>query len=232
MSEEPATNQTEPNAGAPAADPTTGAPAPTVDPNTGAPAPAGGDQPPVQDPNAGGETPPAEDDGNATKPQTAGEYTYEAPEGVTLDPKFTGELTEFAKREGLTPDKAREIAGIGVKMQQAWEANLTEKVGQTLQQMGANQRKLWQEQAAADKEFGGEQFKANQAVVNQALDQLGTPELKEFLDASGLGDHPEVVRLLYRVGTKLKDDSFVTGGEPTGPSTSNSRRPADVLYGS
>ena len=37
------------------------------------------------------------------------------------------------------------------------------------------------------------------------LDQLGTPELQTLLNESGLGNHPEVIRLLYKAARALGD---------------------------
>ena len=168
-------------------------------------------------------------EGPVAKP-TVGEYTFEPQDGVSLDPAFTAELVTLAQRDGLSPEKTREYAGLGVKMLSKWNSTITEKVGETLQQMGAQQRQAWIEEVKADKEFGGNQLNANRAQVRKALDKFGTPELSTFLDASGLGDHPEVLRLLYRVGKRLGEDIFVSGAPAGTAGTTSPKRRADIMY--
>lgn len=87
----------------------------------------------------------------------------------------------------------------------------------------------WGESAKTDKEFGGQQLDQNLAVAKKALDTFGTPELRELLVKSGLGNHPEVIRVFYRAGKAISEDNFVPGGQGR-PQQGNRRDPAAVLY--
>jgi hypothetical protein len=69
----------------------------------------------------------------------------------------------------------------------------------------------WRQQATTDKEFGGDQLNANLAVAKKAMDAFGTPELTKLLNESGLGNHPEVIRVFYRAGKAISEDGFVSG---------------------
>jgi hypothetical protein len=78
-----------------------------------------------------------------------------------------------------------------------------------LSQTAAN---AWVTSSKADKEFGGDKFDENRAIALKAFDAFGTPELKQLLIDSHLGDHPEVIRWAYRVGKNLgPDNKFVHG---------------------
>lgn len=94
------------------------------------------------------------------------------------------------------------------------------------------QADTWQKQVAdwgtatkEDKEIGGEKFEANLTRAKQAMDKFATPELREFLETSGMGNHPELIRVFVKVGAAMSEDSLVTSNEK------GQRSAADVLYG-
>jgi len=49
------------------------------------------------------------------------------------------------------------------------------------------------------------------------MDKFGTPELTKLLNASGMGNHPEIIRAFYRAGKAISEDSFVGGSRATAP---------------
>jgi hypothetical protein len=75
----------------------------------------------------------------------------------------------------------------------------------------AEAREHWAQEARNDREFGGESLNGNLAVAKRAMDTFGTPELAKLLNESGLGNHPEVIRVFYRAGKAISEDGFVTG---------------------
>ena len=69
-----------------------------------------------------------------------------------------------------------------------------------------------------DKEFGGEKLSENLSTAKKALDQFGTPELRSLLNESGLGNHPEFIRFMFRAGKSISEDRYVgqaNGAAPT-----------------
>lgn len=64
----------------------------------------------------------------------------------------------------------------------------------------------WEAAARTDREIGGERLEGSIADAREALDRHGTPELRELLDDSGLGSHPEILRLLARVARTTRRD--------------------------
>lgn len=77
-------------------------------------------------------------------------------------------------------------------------------------QMVATTRKEWADATRADKEIGGapETLNANVATALRFRDRFGTPALTELLNASGIGNHPEVVRLFLKAGKAISEGSF------------------------
>ena len=147
------------------------------------------------------------------------EYTdFKLPEGAKIDEEILGEFKGAAKELGLKQDGAQKLVDLGGK--------LTQKLGAQLAEQTKAQTKAWGESSRVDKEFGGEKFDANLAVAKKGLEAVGTPELTELLKESGLGNHPELIRVFYRIGKTVGEDA-VEGGRPGGEAKST----ADLLYG-
>lgn len=140
---------------------------------------------------------------------------YEFTGADKFDTQVLGAFSEAAKDANLTQDAAQKLLD---KVAPALQTRTDEQVKAVHQQ--------WTEASTTDKEFGGEKLKENLGVARKALDQFGSPELRTFLDTTGLGSHPEVIRMLYRAGKAISEDGFVAGA-PGGKSTVNA---ANVLY--
>lgn len=137
-----------------------------------------------------------------TAPQVPESYEFKMPEGVELDATAAEQFTAVAKEMKLTQDQAQKLAEIAAGIQQRGK------------EAHANAVTSWTEATKADKEFGGDKLQENLAIAKQALDRFGTPELKDVLNASGLGNHPEVVRAFYRAGKLLSEDTVHSGRAP------------------
>jgi hypothetical protein len=142
-------------------------------------------------------------------------YAFTAPEGTTYDSEVLEAFTGAAKEANLTQDAAQKLIE---KMAPALAARQVDQVKAIHQE--------WHTASSADKEFGGEKLAENLGVARKALDNFGTPQLRTLLDETGLGNHPEVIRLLFRAGKAISEDKFV-GGAPGGKGAVN---PAAVLY--
>jgi hypothetical protein len=74
-------------------------------------------------------------------------------------------------------------------------------------------REDWKAQIAADKEIGGPELEANRAIASKVIDAYGTPELREWLNESGIGDHPLLVKLLVKAGKDLAESPMLRAGD-------------------
>lgn len=148
--------------------------------------------------------------------QPGGEISYTdftAPEGVVLDGAILDEYKGVAKELKLSQESAQNVIN---KMAPKIAAQQQEQMQRAIAETQAK----WQETAKVDKEFGGDNFDANLEVAKKALSTYGSPELKKLMVESGLGNHPEVIRLFYKVGLTLKEDTHVGGtGTQTGEKT-------------
>lgn len=147
----------------------------------------------------------------ATEPVVPDSYDLKMPEGVQLDSAAAEEFTAIAKELKLDQAAAQKLADIGAKMatrQAEAHAQLVE---------------TWTEQVKTDKEIGGDKLDQNLGIARKAIDTFGTPELKALLNSTGLGNHPEVVKLAFKVGKAISEDRFVQGS-PKGADTDMAKK--------
>lgn len=169
-----------------------------------------------------GKTPEAKTDengkteGEADKPAGAPEkYEFTAPEGRQFDSSVIEQFSEVAKELNLPQDAAQKMLDKVAPVIAARQ----------MEQMEAA-RTAWADASKSDKEFGGDQLAENLAVAKKALDAYGTPELRTLLNESGLGNHPELIRLMVKAGKGLKEEKVVLGGSQVADPKST----AKVLY--
>ena len=131
-------------------------------------------------------------------------YEFKPVEGRELDSETMSTFAEVAKEAGLTQDAAQKILD-----------HMAPQMAQRQQAQIEAIRSEWVEASKTDSEFGGEKIAENLATAKKALDQFGTPELRALLNESGLGNHPEIIRLMYRAGKAISEDTYV--GRSSGP---------------
>lgn len=147
------------------------------------------------------------------KPQGAPEkYEFAAPEGQAFDNAVIDQFSEVAKELNLPQDAAQKILDKVGPVIQARQAEALQAV-----------RSEWEAASKSDKEFGGDKLAENLAVAKRALDQFGTPELRELLNTTGLGNHPEFIRVMYKAGLAISEDGFVSGNGSK-PAPADARR--------
>lgn len=148
-------------------------------------------------------------------------YTFDMPEGV--DVEVTEEIQaalehfgESAKQMGLTQDQYQALVEYDLqRAQAAEEAAVGEWVGRV---------NGWKQSAMQDTEIGGQALNETKANATAALKKFGTPGLSQLLknpdennpEGLALGNHPEILRLLSRVGKALGDPTPVDGKETGG----------------
>jgi hypothetical protein len=137
----------------------------------------------------------------AAKPVVPEKYEFKVPDGTQLSPEVIGKFEGVAKELGLTQEAAQKVVDAMGPQIAAAQAAQFEAV-----------KTQWADSARTDKEFGGEKLAENLAVAKKALDAFGTPELRTLLNDTGLGNHPEIIRVFFKAGQKISGSNFVTGG--------------------
>ncbi|CAH3814261.1 hypothetical protein AI2762V1_3375 [Enterobacter cloacae] len=218
--EQPADGGAAPAPSEPAA-PAADAPAPAADPakpEGDKPQPGAEGDKPHDDKPADGDKPADKPDDKEQKQEGAPEkYEFQAGEGVELDTEALKDFEPVARDLNLTNEQAQKLvdaypkilAGVQQRQAEAWQA----------------QTEQWAADVKADKEIGGDKLTTNLSAAQRALDQFGTPELKEYLEGTGLGNHPELVKAFIKIGKAMSEDGMVDG------SNQGQRSAAEVLYG-
>lgn len=165
------------------------------------------------DPNKKNDAPDAKK--GDKKPDGAPEtYTFKVPEGYELDKETTDEFEQHARTMGLSQDNAQKLIDLQVKVVAKAHAAQAEEF-----------RKLsesWRQEAL--KALGAEPQK-QLAFASKAIQAYGTPKLKEVLQESGLGNHPELVQFFVKVGQTVTED-----GLPGGAAGGGKKSTAQIMY--
>ena len=131
-------------------------------------------------------------------------YEFKTPEGAPLEGEFVGELSAVAKELGLSQEEATKVAELGVKMTKSFSVQQEQAL--------ERQASAWADAVTADKDIGGDKLPETLAIAKKALADLGTPELKDLLEKSKLGNHPEVIRFMAKAGKAISQDSKLVSG--------------------
>ncbi|OBU04833.1 peptidase [Morganella psychrotolerans] len=184
---------------------------------TEAPPADNGGTPAGNEPGKGAEQPKTDPKAAPGKPAVAvpEKYEFKTGEGQELDAEAVKAFEPIAKELNLSNDQAQKLVDVyGSKIM----PKLVEQQAAQWQQ----QIEQWAEQVKADKALGSDESIGS---AQKAMDKFGTPELKTYLNDTGLGNHPELVRIFANIGKAMSEDGLVTGNSGGGQSA------AAVLFG-
>lgn len=212
-------------------------PAPAADPAPADPAPAAegdnDDGSTLLGGGAEGEEAPKKEgeegaDGDESPAPAGAPETYEltAGEGQEFD-KSSFDVVEPIFREiGLSNDQAQKlVSAYGEKIMPA----LAEKAKAQLETQAATTRKEWSDAFHNDPDLGGANKDKTLSDAARAFDHYGLKKgegFRQLLDESGLGNHPDLIRFVARVGRDLDEGGFERGGAVAQPKT-----PEGKMYG-
>lgn len=169
----------------------------------------------------------------AARIEAAKSLKLEIPEGSKLVQEDIDRISAIAREKGLSKAEAEVL----VK-----EANATAAAYETrMQESAKTQRAQWVTTAKSDPEIGGDKWVATEKNAMRAIDTFMpntkgadgkdvVHPLRAMLRETGFGDHPEVIRLLNKIGASMAEDGGITqggGGQGAGKVDA-----ATKLYGS
>lgn len=196
----------------------------TGDPAAAPPAPPAAPIPDPAQPDPA--APPKPDDPDASKAkgeaQVAPEkYELKLPDGVILDEAAFKAVEPTLRELNLTNDQANKLATAYAAFQ---TTQVKAQADAALRQVDG-----WVSAVSADKEIGGPGKPQDLPAVKDAqaaLARFGSPALAAFLDASGIGSHPEVIRAFAKIGALTREGQFHDGRQ----TTTDKRTPEQVLW--
>lgn len=129
------------------------------------------------------------------------------PEGLTADEPTMKSFIDIINDQALKPaERAQKLidlqASVNAKASEAGSAEFD-----ALQT-------TWQTQVKDDPEIGGANFETTMSNIGKVVDQYGTPELRQVMDMTGAGNHPEVCRFLNKIAKDLTEPTTPANGVP------------------
>lgn len=158
-------------------------------------------------------------------------YSLALPEHSPLDPKAVERITELAKANQWTSEVAQAVL-----------ARTHDEVAETLKVVAAAEApggtayvarvKSWEADALTAFDLGNGSQERLQAVVADAQLELGKapPAIRDFLQNTGYGSHPDAIRWLRDIRARTKEVPMAQGDKgapPVKPRTIEER-----MYGS
>lgn len=137
------------------------------------------------------------------RPETADKYEFERPslpEGLPYDEDLEKSFRTYAHVNGLSAKQARNIHDAFVKTQSerhsAWATSQKQAVATA--------------ETALRREYGN-QYEQAVGQAKSALAQYADPEYLQYLEQSGQGNDPRVIRAWIKVGREMGGDTKVVG---------------------
>lgn len=191
--------------GSPAATP----PAPVEKPGAAVPSPADAGKVAAPAPEATPKVDEPKPDPAAPEEKPAGDesvvpekYDLKKPENSLLSDAHLEALAAHAKEQGLSQEQAQTLLE---RDESAAQAGV-----QAMQDRAAQLSKQWLDQAKADPEIGGDKFEESVTLANRALEELFPGiEIRKFMDASGFGNHPSILKGFTKIGKMLQPEKIV-----------------------
>ena len=154
-------------------------------------------------------------------------YELAASEGMPeLDPAAIELATPVFQELGLSNEQAQKL----IPVAEEFAASITDNLNKQILESVAEERAKWLNEAKADEEIGGNKWDTSLVTAAKALDTLGFVKgspLRNLLDESGLGNHPEMIRAFVKVGRAISEDSDFPR---SGAATTGARSAAEFLY--
>lgn len=148
---------------------------------------------------------------SASQPTVPETYALSLPDGSPLDSTALERVTELAKAIALTNDESAQAIVDALHAEVAdFEQSLLDSNAKGGAMWKARVEEL-EKQALADPEIGGTPEKLQQSVQKgqRVLEQFGDDAVRDFLEESGLGSSPALLRMLARIHHAISEDAMV-----------------------
>ncbi len=157
-----------------------------------------------------------DDKGPQGAPEKYADFTL--PDGMEMNQAMLDAAQPIFKDTGLSQIQAQKFIDMYSASVQADSKANSDSHNQVV--------KDWVEEAKGDTEIGGDKFDENVGIAKRGIDKFGTPKLVEVLEQTGLGSHPEFIRLFTRVGKLIAEDD--PGGSEA--ASASDKTPAQIMY--
>ncbi len=126
------------------------------------------------------------------------------------------------KKLDLDQGSAQELVGL-------WEQH-TRELDKRANDAHATMVADWKSKGQSDPEFGGARYQQTTSEAQALVARYGDPELTQFLETTGIGNHPGLLRMFARIGKHFSEANIIS---PTGDGGTGGKQPLEkLLWGS
>lgn len=171
------------------------------------------------------------EDGKADAPSGPPDaYDLKAPEGMQFDAEAFAAAEPVLRELNLDNAAAQQlVSNFGEQVLPVITQKVQQQVEGAIIQRAVTQRKEWADAFESDPDLGGANKVRTENDVARAFDHYGLKKgegVRQFLDESGLGNQPDLIRFVARVGRDLEEGGFERGDVVSQP-----KSPEGRLYG-
>ena len=149
-------------------------------------------------------------------------------EGFEYDKELGDSFLGILNEAKINKETAQKLVDLyqeqNIKLLKGLEAAENEKAKKFDEDLAAEKAE-WLKQCQADKEYGGQNWDANQTVIDKAAREFSGAV--KVMQAYNLQTHPEIVRMFYRTGKLISEDNSQILGNGAGKKTD----PAQAIFG-
>lgn len=154
-----------------------------------------------------------------TPPESPEAYQFEIPEGTQTDEVLLGEFKQFAFENKIPADLANKLVAFQIEKSTAKEGAAMDDFNQKVEQ-----NRITAETAL--KKDWASNYDANVQLAQRVANKFLPEAVMKYMNDSGFGDNPELVKGFYEIGKVLSEDVFVAGQPaPKGPAVDGFGRP-------
>lgn len=128
------------------------------------------------------------------------DYSLKLDDTTFVDKTFTEQFKKTAFESGVLPHQAQKLAD--------WFQGINAQSEQTMSKMHAD--KMAADLKGLESEWGAA-YKQNIAKAGTALREINDPELNKYLDSTGLGNDPKVIKMFAAIADKYMKEDVVIG---------------------
>ena len=149
-------------------------------------------------------------------------------EGFEYDKELGDSFLGILNEAKINKETAQKLVDLyqeqNIKLLKGLEAAENEKAKKFDEDLAAEKAE-WLKQCQADKEYGGQNWDANQTVIDKAAREFSGAV--KVMQAYNLQTHPEIVRMFYRTGKLISEDNSQISGNGAAKKTD----PAQAIFG-
>lgn len=153
-------------------------------------------------------------------------YDLKVPEGSTFDAEAFSAVEPTLREINLSNDQAQKLVdAYAGKVMPA----LTKRANDAILNKAADQRKEWADAFEKDPDIGGAKKGDTLSAAARVFDHYGLKKgegLRLLLDESGLGNHPDLIRVFAKIGADMAEGGFERGDVSKHP-----KAPEERMYG-